>query len=54
MGPYQPSTLVDWLAGNELEIEPIWGEPLRQAQQAGLAMPHLERLYGSLRVISGR
>jgi 2-dehydropantoate 2-reductase len=48
MGPYKPSTLVDWLAGNELEIEPIWGEPLRQAQRAGIAMPHLERLYGRL------
>jgi 2-dehydropantoate 2-reductase len=54
MGPYKPSTLVDWLAGNELEIEPIWGEPLRQAQRAGIAMPHLERLYGKLRDIAGR
>ena len=52
MGPYKPSTLVDWLAGNELEIEPIWGEPLRQAQRAGLRMPHLERLYGRLGQLS--
>jgi 2-dehydropantoate 2-reductase len=52
MGPYQPSTLVDWLAGNELEIEPIWGEPLRQARQAGLAMPHLENLYARLRELA--
>jgi len=54
MGSYKPSTLVDWLAGNELEIEPIWGEPLRQAQRAGLQMQHLERLYGRLRAISRR
>lgn len=44
MGPYKPSTLVDWLAGQELEIEPIWGEPLRKAHVAGLEMPHLAKL----------
>ncbi len=49
MGPYKPSTLVDWLAGNELEIEPIWGEPLRRAHEAGIAMPHLKRLYETLK-----
>jgi 2-dehydropantoate 2-reductase len=49
MGPYKPSTLVDWLAGQELEIEPIWGEPLRQARAAGLPMPHLSRLYEILK-----
>lgn len=54
MGPYKPSTLVDWLAGNELEIEPIWGEPLRQAREAGFAMPHLEKLYARLRAIADR
>lgn len=49
MGPYKPSTLVDWLSGHELEIEPIWGEPLRKAKAAGIAMPHLARLYESLK-----
>ncbi len=49
MGPYKPSTLVDWLAGQELEIEPIWGEPLRKTQAAGIAMPHLEKLYDTLK-----
>jgi 2-dehydropantoate 2-reductase len=44
MGAYQPSTLVDWLGGKELEIEAIWGKPLRQAKQAGISLPHLERL----------
>jgi 2-dehydropantoate 2-reductase len=52
MGPYKPSTLVDWLAGQELEIEPIWGEPLRQARAAGLAMPHLAKLYETLKKLS--
>lgn len=49
MGPYRPSTLVDWEAGDALEIEPIWGEPLRRANAAGVSMPHLEKLYGALK-----
>jgi 2-dehydropantoate 2-reductase len=55
MGAYKPSTLVDWLAGKELEIEAIWGEPLRQATKAGMALPNLEFLYTRLkRLASGR
>ncbi len=49
MGPYRPSTLVDWQAGQELEIEPIWGEPLRCAKSAAVATPHLERLYQTIK-----
>ena len=49
MGAYRPSSLTDYLAGREVEVEAIWGEPLRRAQAAGAAMPHLERLYGQLK-----
>src|SRR5207244_1616172 len=42
MGAYKPSTLNDWEAGRPLEIEPIWGEPLRRATAAGGAMPKKE------------
>lgn len=48
MGHYRPSTLIDWEAGQELEIEPIWGEPLRQARAGGVEMPHLAGLYERL------
>jgi 2-dehydropantoate 2-reductase len=48
MGPYQPSSLVDFLAGREVEVEAIWGEPLRRAKAAGVPMPRLEGLYGRL------
>ncbi len=34
--PTKPSTLVDWLAGNELEIEPIWGDPCAMRNAPGL------------------
>jgi len=48
MGPYQPSSLVDFLAGREVEVEAIWGEPLRRAMAAGVPMPRLEGLYARL------
>lgn len=50
MGAYRPSSLVDYLAGREVEIEAIWGEPLRRAQAAGAAVPELAKLYAELRV----
>jgi len=54
MGAYQPSSLVDFLAGREVEVEAIWGEPLRRATQAGVAMPGLAALYRQLQQLSGR
>lgn len=54
MGPYAPSSLVDYRAGREVEIEPIWGEPLRQAQAVGLPMPRLTALYAKLRAACSR
>ncbi|RFC50425.1 MAG: 2-dehydropantoate 2-reductase [Verrucomicrobia bacterium] len=49
LGAYQPSTLIDYLAGREMEIEAIWGEPLRRGVAAGVAMPELARLYEELK-----
>lgn len=48
MRAYQPSSLVDFRAGRELEIEPIWGEPLRRAKARGVHLPHLNALYANL------
>lgn len=48
MGPYQPSSLVDYLAGREVELEPIWGEPLRRARAAHVETPALAELYTTL------
>lgn len=45
---YKPSTLLDWQAGRPLELEPIWGEPLRRARRLGVAVPELERLHAEL------
>lgn len=49
MGAYKPSTLIDFEAGKPLELEAIWGEPLRRARAAGLEMPHLSALYEKLK-----
>jgi len=48
MGEFKPSTLVDFLGGRPLEIEAIWGEPLRRAKSLGVAVPRLEELYQQL------
>lgn len=44
MGPYRPSSLIDYLEGRPVEVEPIWGEPLARGEAAGVAMPELRRL----------
>lgn len=54
MGAYQPSSLVDFRAGRDVEVEAIWGEPLRRAQAAGLAMPRLSALYETLQRLVSR
>ncbi|MEO7166598.1 MAG: 2-dehydropantoate 2-reductase [Spartobacteria bacterium] len=48
MGAFKPSTLIDYLGGRPLEIEPIWGEPLRRGQTAGVKAPRLAELYQEL------
>lgn len=54
MGPYKPSSLVDFLAGREVEVESIWGEPLRRARAAGVSTPGLAMLYALLRRLAAR
>lgn len=49
MGPYRPSSMIDFLDGREVELGPIWEEPLRRAQQAGVPMPRLEKLLDRIR-----
>lgn len=53
MGPYKPSTMLDYVAGKPLEVEPIWGEPLRRAKAKGVPVPRLEALYAELKQVAG-
>lgn len=48
MGAYRPSSLIDYLDGRAVEVEAIFGEPLRRGQSMGLAMPELTQLYAEL------
>lgn len=50
MGEYKPSSLLDFAAGKKVEVEAIWGEPLREAIRAGVDAPKLETLYRLLRI----
>ena len=54
MGPYKPSTMLDYVAGKPLEVEPIWGEPLRRARAKSVPAPRLEALYARLKMLSPR
>lgn len=48
MGPYKPSSLIDYELGRAVEVEAIWGEPLRRAEALGVSAPRLEMLYSLL------
>lgn len=52
MGAYRPSTLIDFQAGRALEIEAIWGEPLRRASAAGASTPRMQKLYETLKALN--
>jgi 2-dehydropantoate 2-reductase len=51
MGAYQPSSLIDFFAGREIEVSAIWGEPLCRGEAAGVPMPELKKLHGELLAI---
>ena len=49
MGVYRPSTLTDFLEGRPMEVEEMFGEPLRRAQELGVDTPHIALLTGLMR-----
>ncbi|MFA5689569.1 MAG: putative 2-dehydropantoate 2-reductase [Kiritimatiellales bacterium] len=48
MTAYAPSMRVDYDHGRPMEIESIYGAPVRMAGAAGVAMPETEKLYNEL------
>jgi len=48
MTPYKPSMMLDHEAGRPMEVEAIFGEPVRQAEAAGIAVPRMRALYECL------
>lgn len=49
MDAYKPSTMIDFVEGRELELGPIWEEPLRRAKAAGVEVPEMERLLARMK-----
>lgn len=49
MGAYRTSSMVDFVEGREVEVGPIWEEPLRRALGAGVAMPRVEAMLRRIR-----
>ena len=51
MSPYKSSMLVDFEAGRPMEVEAILGNGIRAAKRHNLAVPHMESLYGLLKLV---
>ena len=54
MGPYRPSSMIDYEACRPVEVEAIWGEPLRQGSEAGAKMPQLALLHAIIGHVTER
>ena len=52
MKPYAPSMKLDFDRGSQMEVESIYGHPVRAARMAGVAMPETEKLYQQLRALN--
>jgi len=44
MGNYRPSSMIDYVAGREVEVDAIWFEPMRRARELGVSVPEIESL----------
>ena len=51
MSPYKSSMLVDFEAGRPMEVEAILGNGIRAAKRHKVAVPHMESLYGLLKLV---
>lgn len=48
MGPYRPSTLIDFVEGRAIEVDAIFAEPARRARALGVPTPRLDQLTALL------
>ncbi|WP_250121742.1 putative 2-dehydropantoate 2-reductase [Chroococcidiopsis sp. CCMEE 29] len=54
MKPYRPSMKIDYDHLRPLEVEAIFGNPLRAAQAAGANLPQIATLYLQLKFLDGK
>ena len=52
MGPYRPSSMIDFMEGRPVEVEAIWGNPVRVGRSVGVEIPNMEALYDSIKSLS--
>ena len=51
MDAYRPSMMIDREMGRPMEVEAIYGEPVRRAEAAGCAVPKIRMLYEQLKLL---
>lgn len=54
MKPYRTSMKIDYDQGRPLEVEAIFGNPLRKAQAAGINLPQINCMYHQLKFLNQR
>ncbi len=54
MVPYDSSMRLDYLANRPMEIETIFGNPLRAAQRGGYSAPLIQMIYNQLKFLSSQ
>jgi len=52
MQAYKPSMMIDREMGRPMEVEAIYGEPVRRAEAAGCAVPKMRVLYEQLALLN--
>ena len=54
MAPYKSSMLVDFEAARPMEVEAILGNALKTARRYDISAPHIESLYGLLKLVDNK
>lgn len=54
MPPYRTSMKIDYENRRPMEVESIFGNPIRAAKAAGMELPRIEMLYQQLKFLDGR
>ena len=49
MGPYRPSSMIDFVEGRAVEYDAIWQRPLEVARMLTVAVPEMQRLAAEIR-----
>lgn len=52
MDAYKPSMQIDREMGRPMEVEAIYGEPVRRAESAGVSVPRMRMLYEQLSILN--